>query len=284
MGTAPCTWFEKEGKTLISMPGVPYEMRWLMSDEIVPRLKECFKRDLFIKHGTIMVSGLTESALALKLTDFESNLPGFVKLAYLPQSGIIRLRLSACMNDENRVNEAMDTLRKQLSDIVKEYVIYDGDRKIEILTGEELRKRGLTLGTAESCTGGAIASLITSVPGSSDYFVGSVVSYSNSVKTDVLGVSVDDLNVYGAVSKQVVEQMAQGALQALGCDCAVATSGIAGPGGGTAVKPVGTVWVAVANREKVVSREYHFTNDREQNIIRTTNAALILLLENIRTI
>ncbi|MDR3266783.1 MAG: competence/damage-inducible protein A [Tannerella sp.] len=282
MGTAPCTWFERDGKVLISMPGVPYEMKWLMSNEIVPRLKDRFQRDLFIKHCTIMISGLSESELAVQLTDFENDLPDFVKLAYLPQSGIIRLRLSACFNDENQVNETISTLKKQLLDIVKEYVLYDEDKKIEIIAGEELRKRGLTIGTAESCTGGAIASLITSVPGSSDYFVGSIVSYSNRVKNNVLGVSINDIETYGAVSKQVVEQMAQGALRVLGCDYAIATSGIAGPGGGTETKPVGTVWIAVANREKVISKEYHFTKDREQNIARATNVALMLLVKGLR--
>jgi nicotinamide-nucleotide amidase len=282
MGTAPCTWFERGGKVLISMPGVPYEMKWLMSNEIVPRLKDRFQRDLFIKHSTIMVSGLSESELAVQLTDFENDLPDFVKLAYLPQSGIIRLRLSACLENENQVNQAIDTLKKQLLDIVKEYVLYDEDRKIEVIAGEELRKRGLTIGTAESCTGGAIASLITSVSGSSDYFVGSIVSYSNRVKSNVLGVSISDLEIYGAVSEKVVEQMAQGALRVLGCDYAIATSGIAGPGGGTETKPVGTVWIAVANKEKVVSKVYHFTKDREQNIARTTNVALMLLVKDLR--
>jgi nicotinamide-nucleotide amidase len=282
MGTAPCTWFEKDGKVLISMPGVPYEMKWLMSNEIVQRLKDRFQRDLFIKHSTIMVSGLSESELAVQLTGFENDLPDFVKLAYLPQSGIIRLRLSACLEDENQVNEAINTLKKQLLDIVKEYVLYDEDRKMEVIAGEELRKRGLTIGTAESCTGGAIASLITSVPGSSDYFVGSIVSYSNRVKSNVLGVSISDLEICGAVSKQVVEQMAQGALRVLGCDYAIATSGIAGPGGGTETKPVGTVWIAVANKEKIVSKAYHFTKDREQNIARTTNVALMLLVKDLR--
>ncbi|MDR2384254.1 MAG: CinA family nicotinamide mononucleotide deamidase-related protein [Tannerella sp.] len=284
MGTAPCTWFERNSKVLISMPGVPYEMKWLMSNEIIPKLKKRFKRDIFIKHCTIMVSGLTESELAVKLKDFENDLPDFVRLAYLPQAGIIRLRLSAYFDIERKVNETVNTLKKQLSDIVKEYIIYDEDRKIEVIAGEELRKRGLTIGTAESCTGGAIASLITSVPGSSDYFVGSIVSYSNIVKTNILGVPIKDLEVYGAVSKQVVEQMAQGALRSLGCNYVIATSGIAGPGGGTETKPVGTVWIAVANKEKVISEEHHFTKEREQNIACITNVALMFLVKNLQLI
>ncbi|MDR2147574.1 MAG: competence/damage-inducible protein A [Tannerella sp.] len=281
MGTAPCTWFEKDGKTLISMPGVPYEMKWLMTHEIIPRLREKFNRDLFIKHATIMVSGLTESELALRLTDFENDLPDFVRLAYLPQYGIIRLRLSAYVDSEKQANEAISRLKTLLMAIVRDYVIYDDDRKIEIIVGEELRKRSLTVGTAESCTGGAIASLITSVPGSSDYFTGSVVSYSNSVKINVLDVSKSDLETYGAVSKPVVEQMARGALRVLGCDYAIATTGIAGPGGGTDTKPVGTVWIAIANGTKVVSKEYRFTKEREQNITRTANAALMMLMKQL---
>jgi nicotinamide-nucleotide amidase len=284
MGTAPCTWFERDGKVLISMPGVPYEMKWLMSSEIIPRLKERFKQNLFIKHSTVMVSGLAESELALRLTDFENGLPGFVKLAYLPQSGIIRLRLSAYAGDKCQAEGTVDALKKQLLDIVKEYVVCDEDKKMEVIAGEELRKRGLTVGTAESCTGGAIASLIISVPGSSEYFTGSVVSYSDSVKIKVLGVSKNGLKTFGAVSGQTVEQMAQGALRVLGCDYAIATSGIAGPGGGTDTKPVGTVWIAVANSEKVVSKEYHFTKERKQNIARAANVALMLLVKELRSI
>jgi nicotinamide-nucleotide amidase len=283
MGTAPCTWFERDGKTLISMPGVPYEMKWLMSHKIIPRLKKRFKQNLFIKHCTVMISGLTESELALRLTDFENDLPDSVKLAYLPQSGIIRLRLSAYSDGECQTGETVNTLKKRLMNIVKEYAVCDEDKKMEIIAGETLRKRGLTAGTAESCTGGAIATLITSVPGSSDYFTGSVVSYSDTVKIKVLGVSKNDLETYGAVSKQVAEQMAQGALRVLGCDYAVATSGVAGPGGGTETKPVGTVWIAVANSEKVVSEEYHFTKNREQNIACTANIALMLLVKNLHS-
>jgi nicotinamide-nucleotide amidase len=277
MGTAPCTWFEKDGKTLISMPGVPYEMKWLMSNEIIPRLKERFQRNLFIKHSTIMVSGVTESELALKLTDFENDLPYFVKLAYLPQSGIIRLRLSAYHSEEKEAVESVMSLKSRLLDTVNEYVVSSEDKRIEIIIGEELRANKRTIGTAESCTGGAIASLITSIPGSSDYFVGSIVSYANSVKQHVLGVSENDLALFGAVSKPVVEQMAKGVLRVLGCDYAVATSGIAGPGGGTETKPVGTVWIAVASREKVISEKYRFSKDREQNIARATNVALMML-------
>ena len=278
-GTAPCTWFEQGDNVLVSMPGVPFEMKWLMENEVIRRLKKKYHRDLFIKHRTVVVTGIPEAALAIRLTDFENNLPSFIKLAYLPQSGILRLRLSAYCDDEKLADEKIDSLLCQLREILKNHIISEEDKNIEAVIGKKLRSAGLAIGTAESCTGGAIATLLTSVPGSSDYFRGSVVAYSNEVKHHLLGVSESDLMQYGAVSRQVVEQMAQGALQVLGCDYAIATSGIAGPGGGTPEKPVGTVWIAVANKNTVISKEYHFTNIREQNIQRTVNTALAMLLK-----
>ncbi len=279
VGTAPCTWFERDGGILVSMPGVPYEMKWLMENEVVPRLKQKFHRDLYIRHQTCWVTGIPEAALAIRLTDFENNLPPFVKLAYLPQSGIIRLRLSAYSDDGKKAEETIAALQKQLEAILKGHIVAEEDKNIEVIVGERLRSSGLTVGTAESCTGGSIASLLTSVPGSSDYFLGSVVSYANKIKQQVLGVSGSDLETYGAVSRQVVEQMAKGALQVLGCDYSVSTSGVAGPGGGTPEKPVGTVWIAVANKETVISKEYRFTAIREQNIQRAVNTSLLMLLD-----
>ncbi|MDR0394390.1 MAG: competence/damage-inducible protein A [Tannerella sp.] len=284
VGTAPCTWFEWSGGVLVSMPGVPYEMKWLMENEIVPRLKKKFHRDVYIRHRTCRVTGIPEAALALRLTDFENNLPSFVKLAYLPQSGIIRLRLSAYSDDEKKAEDTTALLRKQLEEILKEHIIAGEDEETEVIAGEKLRSKGLTVGTAESCTGGAVAALLTSVPGSSDYFRGGVVSYANKVKRNVLGVSAADLEQYGAVSRPVVEQMAKGALQVLGCDYAVATSGVAGPGGGTPEKPVGTVWIAVAGKGRVVSKMYRFTTVREQNIRRTVNVSLLMLLDFISSV
>jgi nicotinamide-nucleotide amidase len=282
-GTAPCTWFEDGGGVLVSMPGVPYEMEWLMANGVIPRLEKRFRRDVFIKHQTCWVAGYPESVLALELTEFENNMPPFVKLAYLPQSGIIRLRLSAYSDDEKIAVETLASLQKQLREILHDHIIAEEDKNIEVLAGERLRANGLTVGTAESCTGGAVASLLTSVPGSSDYYRGSVISYANEIKRDLLGVSEDDLARYGAVSRPVVEQMAKGALKVLDCDYAIATSGIAGPGGGTAEKPVGTVWIAiaVAGKENAVSKEYHFTTNREANIRRTVNMSLLMLLEEI---
>jgi nicotinamide-nucleotide amidase len=278
-GTAPCTWFEREGLLLISMPGVPSEMKWLMANEVLPRLKKCFGQDIFIRHQSYWISGYTESALAIHLTDFEDSLPSFVKLAYLPQPGIVRLRLSAYCRQVEEVETVLMPLCRQLEERLQGSIFSDGDKNLEVIVGERLRKLGATVATAESCTGGAIAASLTSVAGSSDYFTGSVVAYANSVKQNVLGVADVDLEKYGAVSREVVEQMADGALKVLGSDFAIATSGIAGPGGGTAEKPVGTVWIAVAGKDKRMIKSYRFGNMREQNIQRTVNMSLLLLLD-----
>lgn len=283
VGTAPCTWFEEDDMVLVSMPGVPDEMEWLMTNEIVPRLKNKYQRDIYIQHHTSWVTGYSESELAILLSDFEQNMPSFVKLAYLPQLGIIRLRLSAYTKTREEAESTIKTLQKQLKQLLGEHLILETDKNIEILVGDLLRTQKKTVGTAESCTGGSIAALLTSVPGSSDYFTGSIVSYTNSVKQHVLGVSGDDLAAYGAVSRQVVEQMAQGALRVLGCDYAIATSGIAGPGGGTPEKPVGTIWIAVAGKNKVISEVHHFNSGRISNIKRTVNLALLLLLEELKS-
>ena len=278
-GTAPCTWYERDGHILVSMPGVPSEMKWLMTNEILPRLRRYYKQELHILHRTFWVSGYSESALAIRLSDFENNLPDFVRLAYLPQLGIIRLRVSAYARNEKEATDTIDFLQKQLEKLLKGNIMADGDKTPEILVGEKLRSLRQTIGTGESCTGGSIAALLTSVAGSSNYYVGSIVAYANAVKQHVLGVSESDLKEYGAVSRQVVEQMAKGVLELLGCDWAISTSGIAGPQGGTPEKPVGTIWIAVANKSKVVSKKYTFNTTREQNIQRTVNMALMLLLE-----
>ena len=276
-GTAPCTWFEREGRVLVSMPGVPSEMKWLMTNEILPRLKKQFRQDLYIRHRTCWVSGYPESVLAIKLAPFEEQLPPFVKLAYLPQPGLIRLRLSAYAGTSLQAEQAIAEQTDKLHTILAGNILADEDKSIEIQIGEMLRSKHLMMGTAESCTGGRIANMITLIPGSSDYFAGGVVSYCNEVKSNVLGVSKESLAKHGAVSREVVEQMALGAIRTLGCDCAVATSGIAGPGGGTPEKPVGTVWIAAALKDRVVSECYHFGTVRDQNIQRAANMALLML-------
>lgn len=279
MGTAPVTWFDSGDHVLVSMPGVPYEMKWVMKEEIVPRLKKKFHRDEYIRHQTLWVNGYTESALAIRLGEFENGLPAFMKLAYLPTPGLIRLRLSAYYTDENAVDSAIKEQTRKLKTILGGNILAEEDKPIQEIMGELLRHKNLTLGTAESCTGGKIAEMITSVAGSSDYFVGSVVAYSNQVKHHVLNVSETSLQTYGAVSREVVEEMVSGAMKTLGSDCAVATSGIAGPGGGSPEKPVGTVWIAVSYKEKVRSRLFLFGKNREQNILRASNMALLMLKE-----
>jgi nicotinamide-nucleotide amidase len=277
-GTAPCMWFERDGKVLVSMPGVPHEMKWLMTNEILPRLKRAFRSDVFIRHQTLWVSGYGESALALELEPFERELPSFMKLAYLPQPGLVRLRLSAYASSAEEALQSIALQREKLHARLEGHILPGEDKAPEALIGEMLLAKGLTMATAESCTGGRIASMITSVSGCSRYFTGSVVAYSNEVKNKVLGVSERDLREYGAVSREVVEQMAQGIVRALNCDCSVATSGIAGPDGGTPGKPVGTVWIAACVQDRIISGCYQFGTIRDMNIIRTANTALLMLL------
>ena len=277
-GTAPSTWFERDGKVLVSMPGVPYEMKWLVSNEILPRLKKQFRQDIHILHHTTWVNGFTESMLAIHLEEFENALPATAKLAYLPQPGLIRLRLTIHAETEDEAQAILATHQSKLRNLLQGHILTEEDKAPDELIGTILKERHLTMGTAESCTGGRIASIITSTPGSSAYFSGGIVSYSNSVKENVLGVNTKDIEQHGAVSREVVEQMALGAIRQLGCDCSVATSGIAGPDGGTPEKPVGTVWIAAAIGDKVVSECYRFSSIREQNILRSSNMALLMLL------
>lgn len=276
-GTAPGMLFEKDGKYLISMPGVPFEMKYIMESHVLPFIKSTFKTKPIL-HKTILVVGLAESVLAEKIADWENALPGFVKLAYLPSPGFIRLRMSI-YESKSEDMQLLENLLTGLKLIIPENIIAEDDVKPEVLIGNLLKERGKSMSTAESCTGGKIASMITAVPGSSAYFKGSVVSYDNEVKLNVLKVNEADLVKYGAVSQQVVEQMAKGALKLLNTDFSVAVSGIAGPDGGTEEKPVGTVWIAVASETKVVSKKYLFFNDREINILRAANTALAMLTE-----
>lgn len=277
-GTAPSTWFEHDGKILVSMPGVPYEMKWLVTNEILPRLKKQFQQDIYILHHTTWVNGFSESMLAIHLEEFENELPTSVKLAYLPQPGLIRLRLTIHAATENEAQSILDVQQKKLRALLQGHILTEEDKAPDELIGSILKKKGLTLGTAESCTGGRIASIITSTAGSSAYFAGGIVSYSNQVKENVLDVNPQDIEKHGAVSREVVEQMALGAIRKLKCDCAVATSGIAGPDGGTPEKPVGTVWIAAVVGNRVISECYHFSSIREQNILRSSNMALLMLL------
>lgn len=263
-------------KLLFSMPGVPFEMRYLMEHEIIPLIKKHYNlKPVF--HKTLLLTGIAESILSEKISDWEDSLAKNVKLAYLPAYSSIRLRLSVYEPDdttESYINAKVEELKR----IVPENIIAYEDIKLEELVGKLLKDWHCTVATAESCTGGKVASLITSVSGSSEYYKGSVVSYCNEVKADVLGVSRADLEKYGAVSSTVAEQMASGVRRLLKTDYAVATTGIAGPTGGSDEKPVGTVWIAVATPTKVVSRKYVFGKDRSINIERFAASALSMLI------
>lgn len=276
VGTAPGIMMERNGKLLFSMPGVPFEMRYLMEHEIIPLIKKHYNlKPVF--HKTLLLTGIAESILAEKISDWEDSLAKNVRLAYLPAYSSIRLRLSVYQPDdttESYINAKVEELER----IVPENIIAYEDIKLEELVGKLLKGRHCTVATAESCTGGKVASLITSVSGSSEYYKGSVVSYCNEVKADVLGVSRADLEKYGAVSSTVAEQMATGVRHLLKTDYAVATTGIAGPTGGSDEKPVGTVWIAVATPTKVVSRKYVFGKDRAINIERFAASALSMLI------
>ncbi len=280
MGTAPGMLFEKNGKYLISMPGVPFEMKHLIESQVLPFIKKTFQTKPIL-HKTILVVGLPESGLAEKIAEWENALPEFVKLAYLPSPGFIRLRMSIYESEPTH-QLLLESLLVSLKQIIPSNIIAEHDVKPEILIGELLKEKGMTMCTAESCTGGKIASMITEIPGSSAYYKGSVISYDNEVKLNLLKVNENDLTKYGAVSQQVVEQMAAGAIKLLNTDYSVAVSGIAGPDGGTPEKPVGTIWIAVATKESIVSRKFLSLNNREINILRAANTALALLIEVVK--
>ena len=278
VGTAPITWFEKDGKVIVSMPGVPYEMKQAMNLEIIPRLQKYFQTPALL-HKTVQVYGYGESALALEIADWENELPENVSLAYLPNYGIVKLRLSGTSNDILALEFIINQQIGKLSQILGSSIVAYEDIPIAELVGNLLITKGLMVATAESCTGGNIAHQFTMIPGSSAFYKGSVVAYSNEIKANVLQISAEDVEKYGAVSQIVVIQMAENVRKLLKTDVAIATSGIAGPTGGTADKPIGTVWIAICSEEKTVSREFHFGSLREQNIERATQAALLMLKE-----
>jgi len=277
VGTAPITWFERNGKVLVSMPGVPYEMRYNVENEIIPRLLEKYEIEAYLK-SSFIVGGYTESGLATYIADFEDNLPEYFGLAYLPSPGIMKLRLF--VKGEHRRKE-LESQSAKLRGLLGDAIISEKDIPIEQILGERLFEKGLSLSTAESCTGGNIARLITSIAGSSHYFKGSVVSYANDVKSSVLGVLPRHIEKEGAVSEIVVREMAKGAMKLLNTDCSIAVSGVAGPTGGTEDKPVGTVWIATAYKDKIIARKYMMGKFRESNIMRSSNVAMLQLLDMI---
>jgi len=282
VGTASGMWFEKSGTIFISMPGVPFEMEAIMTEEVFPRLK-LLRKSRSIVHKTVLTIGIPESMLAERIEAWEDALPKYIKLAYLPNPMMVRLRLSGYGTDELVLKTEIDKQVKGLLNLIPEAVFgYDNDN-LGIVLGRMLVSSGKTMATAESCTGGSIAQLITSNPGSSAYFIGGVVAYSNELKNKLLGVPDKIIEQYGAVSQEVAELMAVGARENLGTDYAVATTGIAGPDGGSDEKPVGTVWIAVAGANGISSKKYVFKHNRERNIIRSTHIALNMLRIFIQT-
>ena len=279
-GTAPGMWFEHEGRVYVSLPGVPFEMKSLMTHRILPRLQEHFNPPI-IKHKMILTAGIGESFLAERIEAWEDALPPHIRLAYLPSFGGVRLRLTATGTDDALLTRELDQQVAGVLPIIEQYVYgYDGNT-LEIVVGQLLEARKWTLGIAESCTGGAVSARITSVAGSSAYFQGSVVSYSNDVKVSQLGVSPDTLATVGAVSEETIRQMAEGVRKALKTDVGIATSGIAGPDGGTPDKPVGTIWIAVATPAETRTRLLKLSQYRDQNIQVTTTYLLNLLREQL---
>ena len=275
-GTAPGTWFEKDGKIVVSMPGVPYEMKAMTTNTVIPWLKEKFELPAII-HKMVYTQGIPESKLAEMLEDWENSLPPTIKLAYLPSPGRVKLRLSSIGSNRNELEAATNLQIEKVKKIIGNHIFSLTEDELQVVIGELLRKKNATLSTAESCTGGYIAHLITQVAGASDYFKGAVVSYANETKIESLGVNQKDIEQYGAVSKQVVEQMAVGVRNKLKTDYSIATSGIAGPDGGTEEKPVGTVWIAVASKNEVISQVFQFGKDRTINIERSAIAAFGML-------
>lgn len=276
LGTAPGMWFDYQDKILVSMPGVPYEMYHLMEERVLPLLQERYQGPP-IKHLTIRTAGAGESVIADKLEKIEAELPSNVKLAYLPDLGQVRLRYSISGASENEMDAVLDELKAKTLDVLGDLVYSIEDISLEAYIGQVLKQKNWKLFCCESCSGGYLSHIITTVPGSSDYFLGSVVSYDNMIKMDVLNVSDEILQTEGAVSQETAEAMISGGLSLSGADIAVSITGVAGPGGGSETKPVGTVWIAVGNKEKTISKKFYFTKDRLRNIQYSAAYALIML-------
>ena len=274
-GTAQGMWFERDGKVFISLPGVPHEMKHLIQQQVLPRLKERFVFPQ-ISHATIMTAGAGESVVANKLADFEAQLPAHIKLAYLPNLGVVKLRLSG-YGSGSEVQSEVSFQKGKMIEMLGNLVYAEGEESLEENIGKLLSRRKETVSCAESCTGGYLSHLFTSVAGSSAYFEGSVISYSYDVKENTLGVKKETLQQFGAVSEECVTEMLQGLLSTMKTTYGIAVSGIAGPGGATADKPVGTVWIAVGSKEKITAKRFQFFTSRAENIKVFSNAALNML-------
>ena len=277
-GTAPGMWMEHKNVVFVSMPGVPSEMKYLMEHEVLPKIKKRFELPVIV-HQTMMTQGIGESYIAEEISDIEDALPNHIKLAYLPSPGIVKLRLSGRGKEEAPLMKEIDALFNAIESRIKKHVFSKTEAQLQEILSKVLKGKKRTVSTAESLTSGALAARITSVPGASEYFKGSVVAYSNAVKINQLGVSVDSIELKGEVSKEVVEQMAIGAKGIFGTDYAVATSGIAGPDGGTEEKPVGTVWIAIAGPKGVVSEQFQMGKGRDRVVEKTIFSALSCLLQ-----
>ena len=278
-GTASGMWFERGWKSLISMPGVPFEMEHLMDMYVIPELKAKYPH-LQLEYRMLKVYDVAESQLAHHLEMWEDALPDGLKLAYLPSPGLVKLRVTAKGEGIKQLEERYESLKEVLTGM--RYT--EGDDALEKQMGKVLRKKGMTIATAESCTGGEIARLITSVPGSSEYFKGTVVAYANDVKIRVLGVAAEDIEKEGAVSEKVVLQMAEGVRKLMQANYAVSTSGVAGPDGGTPEKPVGTVWIGIATPKRTFARKFVFSFTRERNIAKAAAKALELLMLEVENV
>ena len=280
VGTAPGMWFEDRGTVVVSLPGVPFEMKRLMADHVLPRLQSRFGLAP-IEHVVVMTAGLGESFLAEQISDWEAALPPTFRLAYLPSLGSVRLRLTATADGLPDLRGRMLALLPDLRERIGPYIFAEEEMPLEAAIGKLLAEKNLTIATAESCTGGLVAQRLTNVPGASAYFQGSIIAYANDVKVDLLDVNPATLAAHGAVSEATVREMAQGARRRLGTDVAVATSGIAGPGGGSAAKPVGTMCIAYADANHVISKQYQFDRGRELNVQYATQVLLTLLRQQL---
>ena len=280
LGTAPGMWFEVEGKIMVSMPGVPFEMKRMMLDIVLPRLQQHFQLPK-INHKVIQTIGIGESFLAEKIANWEDSLPLNIKLAYLPSLSSVRLRLTGIDNGTDNLELQMQQEVDKVSKLIPEYIFAYGEVTLPEAIGNLLKERGLTIATAESCTGGLVAHQLTSISGSSAYFMGGLVAYDNAVKIEQLGVPEDIIKAYGAVSEETVTQMSRNIRQKLKTDIGIATSGIAGPTGGTPEKPVGTIWIAYSDENQTVARKINFNRTRELNIEYTAKAVLNLVRQSI---
>jgi len=272
LGTAAGMWFTKDNNHVISLPGVPYEMKGLM-EKIIPQLKTKFQLADFY-HRTILFQGIGESQLAENIKEVENETrKNGIQVAYLPSTGLVKIRLTGNLDQANLINKTLETFQKKYPQLVYGFE----DTTLEEVIGELLKQNGKTLGTVESCSGGAIASRIVSISGASSYFMGSIVSYDYKLKTQIIGVSEEILSKYGAVSQETVELMAKNGRQKLGVDYCIAASGIAGPDGGTDDKPVGTIWIAIASKDEIQSKKFLFKQNRQRNIESTVVYALNFL-------